>query len=374
MSRNSQLYIGLMSGTSVDGVDIAIVDFAGSRPNIVHAETFPYDTETSQRIHSLCRSGEEEIDRLGPLDHDLGLIFGNAVNSTLKRLKLYSTDIAAIGSHGQTIRHRPNQTSPFTLQIGDPNVLAIHTNIDVIADFRKKDVALGGQGAPLVPAFHHAMFKSRNANRAIVNIGGIANITWIPNTLSIDDVIGFDTGPGNRLMDAWCFRHTGKLYDEDGQWAGSGKIHQQLLSNLLSHPFLNKPYPKSTGREEFNLAWLDSVLDGLAEKLLTVDVQRTLLEYTVITIQQHLHMFSHLNEVYICGGGACNGLLMSRLQDSMGPILIQPTDKLGISADSVEASAFAWLAFAYQNNIPSNVPSVTGASRSAVLGGKYLAQ
>lgn len=383
MASDAQLYIGLMSGTSVDGIDVAVLDFSSTSPRLLHSSTHPYQPAMAARIHRLCQSQQVQLEQLGQLDVELGAVFATAVEQVLRDLSLCRDDIIAIGSHGQTVRHGPNAAQPFTFQIGDPNTLAVGTGIDVIADFRRKDMALGGQGAPLVPAFHQAVFGHRHTNRAIVNIGGIANITWLPASADINDVIGFDTGPGNRLLDAWCAHCIGQAYDVDGRWAATGTISPILLAKLLAHPFVQQAHPKSTGREAFNLEWLTQVVSDLPdlsfgplskpEPLSDADVQRTLVEFTAVTIACQLAPFEALQEVYVCGGGAYNPLLLDRLRAMLEPIDVATTDHIGLSADCVEASAFAWLAYAYCHNLSGNVPAVTGASRAAVLGSRYPA-
>ena len=366
-----QLYIGLMSGTSIDGIDLALVDMSTGHPETIAHETYPYPPALSNLLHELCLPGDNEIDRMGEADIELAEVFADAVEDLLHSQKLSPADIVAIGSHGQTIRHRPDLNSPFTLQIGDPNTLAIKTGIDVVADFRRKDIALGGQGAPLVPAFHKALFSSSKKNRAIINIGGIANITWLPKDNG--SILGFDTGPGNRLLDAWCERHTGKSFDENGQWAAQGSVNSQLLEKLLSHPYINQAFPKSTGREVFSINWVDESLALLEGNIEAEDVQRTLLEFTAQSITLHLEKLGKVEEVYICGGGAENPVLMNRLQTLLQPIKISSTNALNLPPETVEASAFAWLAYAHIHRIPGNVPSVTGARKEAILGGLYTA-
>ncbi|UAA39365.1 anhydro-N-acetylmuramic acid kinase [Paraneptunicella aestuarii] len=367
-----ELYIGLMSGTSIDGIDLALVDMNSGIPKRLAHETFAYSSDLADELHQLCQSGADEIERMGAADIKLAKAFANAVKQTLAQHNLSPNDIIAIGSHGQTIRHRPNSDYPFTLQIGDPNTLAVETGIDVVSDFRRKDIALGGQGAPLVPAFHNAVFSSDTSNRAIVNIGGIANITWLPK--GQDPIVGFDTGPGNRLMDAWCTTHTGKPFDSNGNWARQGQVDSELLQQLLSHPYLAQSFPKSTGRELFNLDWLEQQLSNAGKPNTSVDIQRTLLEFTAESISLHLTQLAELEEVFICGGGAENTFLMDRLQQLLAPIKVSSTNSLNIPPDTVEAMAFAWLAYAFKNNIPGNIPSVTGASREALLGGLYPAR
>ncbi|MCY7294506.1 anhydro-N-acetylmuramic acid kinase [Alteromonas sp. a30] len=380
---SSQLYIGLMSGTSVDGIDVALLDMHLGNSKLVDCFTHPYPPALATTLHSLCEPDHNEIVNLGEADIAVALAFSDAVFAMLKKHGLSAQDIQAIGSHGQTVRHHPELSHPFTLQIGDANTLATITDIDVVADFRRKDIALGGQGAPLVPAFHQAVFSSRtddsnaikNAqNRAIVNIGGIANITWLPASPQ-QPVLGFDTGPGNVLMDAWCKQHKNFSFDENGMWANQGRVDEDLLTALMSHPYLSQPYPKSTGREIFNLTWLNQILASKRnyQVIDPVDVQRTLLAFTAESICLHLNQLEGLEEVYICGGGARNTALMQVLQSACNTIPVYSTEALGIHPDSVEAAAFAWLAYAHIHRIAGNMPSVTGARRSAVLGGFYPA-
>ena len=250
----SQLYIGLMSGTSLDGLDAALVDFSQDPPKLVDTYSSPYPDSLKKRVLRLCTPSNNEIDTLGEVDVELGIWFAECVNKLLQQSKRRNTDIVAVGSHGQTIRHRPDAKHPFSLQIGDPNTIAFRTGISTVADFRRFDIAAGGQGAPLVPAFHQAIFSSSTEERIILNIGGIANITHLPKTHK--QITGFDTGPGNVLMDAWMQEYYDEGYDENGEIARSGEIQEDLLENLLSDPFFQQPPPKSTGREHFNMQWL----------------------------------------------------------------------------------------------------------------------
>jgi len=369
-----QLYIGLMSGTSIDGIDAALVDMASGFPKVIDFFTQAYSSQLASRLHQLCAPQANEIVMQGQVDVQLAYAFSDATQTMLNRQSLQASDIIAVGSHGQTIRHHPEADFPFTLQIGDANTLAVKTGIDVVADFRRKDMALGGQGAPLVPAFHQAVFADKK-HRAIVNIGGIANITWLPANDNTP-VLGFDTGPGNRLMDAWICRHTTQTYDENGDWAKTGSVSERLLKELMSHPYLTLPVPKSTGREVFHLDWLDSVIRDIEKqtgKIKPEDVQRTLLAFTCESIYLHLSQLAGLEAVYVCGGGAQNALLMQTLQSLCNTIPVSSTNTLGLDADAVEAAAFAWLAYAFKHQIPGNMPSVTGASRPAILGALYPA-
>lgn len=364
----NNLYIGLMSGTSVDGIDAALVKIDEGRLELLahHSESMPQELQSS--IQAISQAGGNEIERLGVLDRQLGKLFSCTVQALLHRESLSADDITAIGSHGQTIRHRPPSTQPadeaFTLQIADPNTIAEHTGITTVADFRRRDIAAGGEGAPLAPAFHHAMFRADHCDRAIVNIGGIANVTLLNN----EPTIGFDTGPGNTLMDGWCRRHLEQEFDEDGHWAATGRVEQELLAGLLSHPYLSAPIPKSTGKEVFNLGLLEAFpLNSYQAQ----DVQATLAEFTAQTIANALPQA--IGEIYLCGGGAHNGYLRSRLEAHLPGRKIAATDSLGIPPDWVEAAAFAWLAAQTLEGRAGNMPSVTGAVGERVLGAIYLA-
>ncbi len=367
----SDLYIGLMSGTSADGIDAALVDFSNDQTKLLTTSYMPYSADLRNKILALCQQGENEIKRLGELDILLGNAFADAVNGLLTQNSLSSSAIKAIGSHGQTIRHYPRDHHPFTLQIGDPNTIAAKTNITTIADFRGKDIALGGQGAPLVPAFHQYLFASTQTDRAIVNIGGIANITLL-SAKNPELVIGFDTGPGNVLMDAWIFMQQKKLHDENGNWAQSGTSQQTLLNNMLDDTYFKLATPKSTGREYFNLSWLQNYLANMNEQIATEDVQATLADLTAQSILNDVKKYFTQGELFICGGGANNQYLMQRLQlFAESNFHVYSTEQQGIHPDWVEAIAFAWLAKQTLNRKPSNLPSVTGAKMASILGGIY---
>lgn len=373
MSEQPSLYVGLISGTSVDCIDAALVDFADDEITLVEKLGVPIPADTQRAVRALMLPGDNEIDRMGVIDQRVGHLFADAANSLLKQAGIKPSHVAAIGSHGQTIRHRPpgELEAAFTLQIGDPNVIAELTGITTVADLRRRDMAAGGQGAPLVPAFHRAVFASPRSRRIIVNIGGIGNITDIPLN---EPVSGFDTGPGNCLMDEWVQHHLQQDFDRDGQWAGRGHVHIDLLAQLLQHPYFAKPIPKSTGREEFHLRWLHEVLQQFPN-LAPEDVQATLLELTATSISQHIRQLPITDslEVYVCGGGAHNRGLMRRLEQLLAPTSVDSTNALGIAPDWVEAIAFAWLAKQTINHRAGNVASVTGASREVILGGIYLA-
>ncbi len=366
-----ELYIGLMSGTSMDGIDSAIVDLAQGKASVVATHSHSIPMHLRAEIRSLFLPGDDDLDTLGSCDQQLGLCFAEAANSVLEQAGLKASDLIAIGSHGQTVRHRPPATDtphPFTLQIGDPNLIAARTGITTVADFRRRDMALGGQAAPLVPAFHRAVFHSKTRNRAIVNIGGISNITFLP---AEGEVLGFDTGPGNRLLDDWIKQHKDKNFDDGGQWARQHTSDPQFLTQLKTHPFLQRTAPKSTGREEFNRQWLDQELKKF-DHLSPGCIQATLLAFTAETIADALKALPVvIDEIFICGGGALNTTLMTSLSDMLTPAIVGSTAGLGISPEWVEAAAFAWLARQTLAGLAGNLPAVTGAKGLTVLGGIY---
>ncbi|WP_372873312.1 anhydro-N-acetylmuramic acid kinase [Shewanella sp.] len=364
------LFIGLMSGTSMDGVDAVLVDFASPQPQLVATHTEPYPVHLLKGLQRLCQPGQDEINRLGRLDRSVGSLFATAVNNLLAKAGVDKSQVVAVGSHGQTVRHMPNLEVGFTLQIGDPNTIAAETGIDVIADFRRKDIALGGQGAPLVPAFHQQVFAKEGECRVILNIGGIANITWLPG--NADAVLGFDTGPGNTLIDAWIQQVKELPFDADGEFAQSGTTNEKLLKQLLSHPYFALSHPKSTGRELFNGAWLEQQLEDFAN-LDEADIQSTLLDLTCRSIAQDIYKLSWEGELFVCGGGALNGALMRRLAALLPGYSIATTSALGVDPKWVEGIAFAWLAARHHLGLPANLPAVTGASREAVLGARFPA-
>lgn len=368
-----QLYIGLMSGTSADGIDAALVDLQNT-PKLLASHTHPFSNQLRGQIHSLCLPGTDEIDLMGALDAELGKHFAQATRDLLEKSAISADQIIAIGSHGQTIRHRPpgSDKGNFTLQIGDPNLIAELTGITTVADFRRRDMAVGGQGAPLVPAFHNAFFHSSSADKVVVNIGGMANITWLPAN---GHVCGFDTGPGNALMDAWISQHHGHPYDADGNWAKTGAVITCLLDSLLSDPFFCKPSPKSTGRESFNLHWLEKHIRELPFQVSATDVQATLLELTGKSIAESIKSLSkEPATILICGGGAFNKMLLERLATLLPKCCVTTTANYGVDPQWIEAMAFAWLAKQTINHRPGNLRAVTGASREVILGGVYYAR
>ena len=365
-----QLYIGVMSGTSMDGVDTALVAIEGNHIELIAHHDTPMPQALKQRLMSVCIGQQTNLVEIGELDHLLGHLFADAVNQLLEQSGYQASHIRAIGNHGQTVYHQPSGNTPFTLQLGDANIIATVTGIDTIADFRRKDMALGGQGAPLVPAFHRTIFQSQDSNIVVLNIGGIANISVLPVSGS---VLGYDTGPGNMLMDAWCLKHTGKGFDKDAQFATQGQVSQPLLDTLLNDPYFALQAPKSTGREYFNLAWLETHL--VTHDLLAHDVQKTLCELSAQTIANEVKRFTKgpNPQLLVCGGGARNPLLMKRLEQLLTDWQVSSTSSKGVDSDYMEAMAFAWLAARRMDGLPSNLPEVTGASKLASLGVMYFA-
>lgn len=336
----------------MDSIEAALFDFSTSTPKLLAHHALPFPVSIPKNI---------DLKSLGQLDTLLGQQFAETVKQLLKKAKLKPESIAAIGSHGQTLYHSPIGEHPFTLQVGDPNIIAAKTGITTVADFRRRDLAHGGQGAPLAPALHAALFKSEKEKRVIVNIGGIANITLLSSP-----VTGFDTGPGNILMDSWIKLHQKKPYDEDGQWAASGEVKKALLQQLQNDPYFKKSPPKSTGTEYFNLKWLSPHIKNYQP----VDVQATLLAFTVETIAQSIPGDT---AIYVCGGGAFNSTLLSTLQKRLPSNAVKTTESLGVPPKLVEPLLFAWLAKQTLEKKAGNIPSVTGAKEATVLGGIYLA-
>jgi anhydro-N-acetylmuramic acid kinase len=372
MNPKPAYYIGIMSGTSSDGIDVALIK-TQPRINLLASHSVAISQELQEEIHRLADPTQGTIDQLGELDHKLGHAFADAVLELLQKSQIDIHQIAAIGSHGQTVRHRPSGKFPFTMQIGDPNIIATRTGITTVADFRRRDMATGGQGAPLVPGFHQAVFSSELSDRAIVNIGGMSNITWLPQSHLESDVIGFDTGPGNVLLDGWIHQHLQQRFDHNGDWAAQGKLNKSLLDLLLAEYFFQQLPPKSTGREMFNMSWLKTQLERLNQAIPATDVQRTLLELTAKTIADSIQRLSaDHKEIYVCGGGVFNQLLMQRLGELLAPCPVQSTEILGISPQWVEAMAFAWLAHQRMENKTGNICAVTGAKTASVLGAIYF--
>jgi len=423
-----QYYIGLMSGTSADGIDLALVDFIGEnkKPQLVASFYQAYSHNMAEKITSLYQPSHNEIDRAFHLDVELAQVFSLAITALLNQEGLNPANIIAIGNHGQTIRHRPcgeqsSGSNPFTLQIGCCQTLATLTGIRVVGQFRRKDMALGGQGAPLVPIFHQQLFNQINDENSvlpnlsiphfIVNIGGIANITFLPESGSSQSILGFDTGPGNALLDDWFIKHhamSDNKFDKSGHWAAQGTVNQALLSQFMQDKYIKTTAPKSTGREYFHLDWLEQqltlfkekpqqesnvILDVIAsvanEKKATilsdktpllsldaVDIQATLLAFTVQSISNEIVALTLKGKVYLCGGGVHNQVLVNaltqRLNMSAKAFAVNDMEALGIDGDLLEAMAFAWLAYAFDHKLESNMPAVTGASASCTLGSDFL--
>lgn len=355
-------YIGIMSGTSLDGIDLVLVSFT-PQPTLICSLLHSYPVGLKQQLQQLCQPGINEIELLGPTEQQLAYCYAAGVAALLAKAGLAASQISAIGCHGQTVRHRPDGQYPFTIQIGDMHKLAMLCQIPVIADFRRKDIAYGGQGAPLVPAFHRAVFDKADKRRAIVNIGGIANVTLLNEGAA---VTGFDTGPGNALLDNWVMYCHGKPYDEHGRFCRQGQLQPELLAAMLSDPYFARAAPKSTGREYFNLDWLQQFKP---ERYNAADVQRTLCRLTAQSIANSLD--NAVQQVYVCGGGVHNPLIMEDLSVLLTRCNVSSTAVLGVDPDWVEAMAFAWLAWAYQHQVTGNLPEVTGASKACVLGVAY---
>ena len=361
------MYLGLISGTSMDAIDAALVRFDESPLSLVAASATPLDPRLKERITAVIECPERaSLDEVGQLDVAVAREFAACALELLRRAGVLPSEVAAVGSHGQTLRHRPDLPSPFTWQIGDPSTLSELTGITVVGDFRRRDVAAGGQGAPLLPVFHDQVFRSDAEDRVILNLGGIANITVLARG---KEVSGFDTGPANRLLDAWILQHRGKNFDERGAWGETGRIDALLLSRLLAEPYLALPPPKSTGRELFNIPWLENRLGS--EERRPEDVQSTLLEYTAATVADAVHRHAPGASLYACGGGAHNSALLAALAGKLAPARVATTTALGLDPDYVEAIAFAWFARRTLGGLPSSAPSVTGARGPRILGGIY---
>jgi len=365
--RVKQLYIGLMSGTSLDGVDAALVDCSVSaRGELVATHFLPYPDAMREEALALNTSGPDEIHRAAMLARDISLLYVEAVTELLRKAGCSAGEVMAVGCHGQTVRHRPD--CGYTTQIAQPALIAERCGIQVVADFRMRDIAAGGQGAPLVPAFHAACFRDATQNRVILNLGGIANITHLPANGA---VVGFDTGPGNLLLDFWCMQQRGVAYDADGAWAASGTVIPGLLPRMAADSYFTQRPPKSTGRDDFNPQWL---LRFDPARHAPADVQATLVELTASSVADAVKEYcADTQELYACGGGASNSQLLRRLQVHLPDVTVGTTTELGLEPDWVEAVAFAWLARQTVMGLPGNLPSVTGAGGPRVLGAIYPA-
>jgi anhydro-N-acetylmuramic acid kinase len=360
------VFVGLMSGTSLDGADAALVDFSACAPRTLAFATVPFPVELRERILALSEPGSDSIDLAGAVSLELAQLYATAVHAVLEAGRVEARAVTAVGCHGQTVRHRPDRG--FTVQLNDPARLAELTGIDVVADFRRRDMAAGGQGAPLVPAFHEAVFRDAARSRVVVNIGGISNITWLPPRGA---TMGFDCGAGNVLLDGWARRHIGAQFDEDGRWAAAGRTDAALLARLMQEPFLALPPPKSTGRELFRLAWLQ---ERLPADYRTADVQATLTDFTARSIMDAIDRHCvGTDEIYLAGGGARNGWLVERIRAISGTRPVAPTDVLGVPTAHVESMAFAWLAMKCVRREPVDLTAVTGARAPRILGAVYPA-
>ena len=364
LNKKASLYLGVMSGTSTDGADVIIADFSDPVPHVIGFQSEDFPPPLRAELLALNVAGENEIERSHLAASALADVYASAITKLLSRTGKSPGDVLAIGCHGQTVRHRPDLG--FTVQLNSPGRLAELTSIDVVADFRSRDIAAGGQGAPLAPAFHDGIFRAQDETRVVVNIGGIANITILKKD---KPVWGFDCGPGNCLMDAWVDKHLAKQFDENGAWAAQGQALVRLSGLLLSEKYFEQAPPKSTGRDQFNLAWLEPHLTG-NEK--AVDVQRTLLDLTATSIANDVkHYAADCGQVLVCGGGAQNAALMTRLAQQLPDTKIDKTDAFGVPAQQVEALAFAWFAKQAIERRALDLRATTGARHAAVLGAIY---
>lgn len=354
-------YIGLMSGTSMDGVDVALCEIDETTCSLIVSLEYPLPDELKREVLTTIED-LTSLAKIGELDHRLGLLFAEAVNALLEQECLESTNIKAIGSHGQTLWHEPEGSYPFSMQLGDSNIIAVRTGISVAADFRRKDMALGGQGAPFAPAFHAFLFSDIGEKIAVVNIGGMANLTVFGEKL-----IGYDTGCGNVLMDGWMAEHKSLGYDRDGLWAKSGRVNYPLLEKMLDDDYFKQDYPKSTGREKFNREWLEKIIGQVKDdEQWEADIQRTLLELTAISISNEVLKFQR-DVLLLCGGGAKNSFLVERIKVMMPNVEVV----IAANADSLEAMAFAWLAYKRIHKETVDLKDVTGAKENSILGGLY---
>lgn len=355
----------------MDGIDAVLVDFAEAVQPLATQST-AYPDPLAKRLRQFVANPDQlDVAELGALDTDLGYAFASAANQLLQENDIDPAVVTAIGSHGQNIFHSPDTSSPHTRQLADPSVIAEHTAITVVADFRRRDVAAGGQGAPLAPALHAKLLRTAAEDRAVLNLGGIANLTVLPATSS-QPVLGFDTGPANCLMDEWIGKHRGLSYDDDGQWAGQGQLIPELLARCLRDDYFQRSPPKSTGRERFHLSWLNARLQSSAYS--PADVQRTLLELTATSVtQQLLDCLPHCQRLLLCGGGVHNGLLRQQLAAQLPGVIVESTAEHGLDPDHIEAMLFAWLARQTLAGKAGNLSSVTGAAGPRVLGAIYPA-
>lgn len=385
-SNNPELYIGLMSGTSVDGIDAALVEVSSANSlKVITTQFTPFDDTLRNQINELAQTNwNQHGDKLRKcsdtaLHTQLADYYANASLSLLDKANVQTSQIKAIANHGQTVRHEPNASPAFSLQLGDGQLIANKTGIRTITQFRQADLAAGGQGAPLMPAFHQAIFQQQKnkskKSTLVLNIGGISNISLLG-----DSVIGFDTGPGNTLLDQWVLKHKNHPYDKSGEWAASGINNEKLLNCLLKDPYFSLSQPKSTGPDYFNLNWLERICLAEGTPLQSYrpqDIQATLLELTSHSIANSIKNITHsasVTQIFICGGGAHNSFMLERLKNALPQSEIHTTDKIGVPGDWVEAAGFAWLGYCFDHNITSNLPAVTGAKEKVVLGESFSPQ
>lgn len=363
---SNEIYLGMMSGTSLDGIDVVAVDFANQTPKLLGSYTGAIPKPLRQTLYQIALDQPLPISLVGAATTELAECYANCTLALCQQLSLPTVQVKALGCHGQTVFHQPDSKHPFSIQLNNPSLIAAQTGITTVADFRSKDIALAGEGAPLVPAFHQAILSDATQTTIVLNIGGIANISVLQPD---QPTLGYDTGPGNMLMDSWILRHQQQSFDRDGAWALSGHCLPELLKALLATPYLAKPAPKSTGRELFHLDWLRSFL---TEAEAPEDVQATLLEFTAQTICDEVARYGQ-GRLLVCGGGAHNCALMQRLAAKLPQWQVMPTDAVGVSGDAMEAMAFAWLARQTLSQQPGNLKAVTGATQNAILGGIFYA-
>ena len=369
---SSQLFIGLMSGTSLDGVDGVLADFSGAQPRVLAHRAIPFEEALKQELLALNTPSDNELHRAALATNGLVRVYAQTVQALLVNTQTPASAVCAIGAHGQTVRHRPGafDGTGYTLQLNNPALLAELTGIDVVADFRSRDVAAGGQGAPLVPVFHQGIFGQTAHTVGVLNIGGIANLSVLHAN---GDVLGFDCGPGNALLDHWCQAHTGHAFDNNGAWGATGSVIDPLLQAMLAEPFLHQAPPKSTGRDLFHPTWLAQQLSEYVNAA-AADVQATLTEFTArACVNDVLRHAADATELIVCGGGALNGLLMQRLQAGLPHVRVLSSADRGMPPLQVEAAAFAWLARQAMLGRPGNLPKVTGAQGARILGGVFKA-
>ncbi len=370
MSASSpKLYIGLMTGTSADGIDAALIDCCVEPPGLIATYFHPYPTEIKSKIVDTINATSVNLDDFFLLDRYIAQELATASCNLLCKAHHTSDDVIAIGSHGQTIRHRPNPPYCFTVQLGDPNIITARTGIDVVADFRRADMAIGGQGAPLAPLFHDSVLRQQGKNNVVVNLGGIANITVLADN---QKTIGFDTGPANSLMDLWIKKIKGMSHDNNGEWAASGSVDSVLLNQMLKDPYFSMQAPKSTGREYFGIDWLENVLSFSNTE--NHNIQTTLCELTATTIARAINQYcTQIDQIFLCGGGQKNNALVTRIKNHFLQTSIWSTSKLGLDPDFLEAIIFGWLAHRHITKLPGNMPSVTGSNHTTICGCQYRA-